>query len=175
VSSPDLDGFAEFVHARHGALRRTAYLLTGDHHDADDLLQVALAKCAPQWPKIAHRPEPYVRQVLARESISRWRRRRWREHATDQLPDRPARVVPSEMVDERLALQAALRQLAPRQRAVIVLRYYEDLTEREIASVLGISAGTVKSQARDGLARLRELVPDVDEPETAATADVALP
>lgn len=157
--APDLSGFTEFVHARHGALLRTAYLLCGDHHDADDLVQVALAKVAPQWSRIAHRPEPYVRQVLARESVTRWRRRRWREQTTDLVPDLATDAVPSEAVDERLALEAALRQLAPRQRAVIVLRYYEDLTEKEIAAVLGISPGTVKSQARDGLARLRALAP----------------
>lgn len=155
----DLAGFTEFVHARHGALLRTAYLLTGDHQDADDLVQVALAKVAPQWSRISHRPEPYVRQVLARESISRWRRRRWREHPTDAVPDAPGAVVATDDVDERLALQAALAQLAPRQRAVIVLRHYEDLSEKETAALLGVSVGTVKSQNRDGLARLRELVP----------------
>ena len=159
MSSPDLAGFTEFVHARHGALLRTAYLLTSDHHDADDLLQVALAKCAPQWPRIAHRPEPYVRQVLARESISRWRRRRWREHVAEQVPDHPSVDTATDAVDERLALRAALVQLPPRQRAVIVLRHYEDLSEKETAAVLGVSVGTVKSQNRDGLARLRELVP----------------
>jgi RNA polymerase sigma-70 factor (sigma-E family) len=159
VSDPDRAGFEEFVAARRAALLRTAYLLTGSHADAEDLMQVALVKVVPQWKRIADRPEPYVRQVLARESISRWRRRRWRETSTGQLPEHAA---DGPDVDQRLALQRALGSLAPRQRAVIVLRYYEDLTEKETASVLGIAVGTVKSQARDGLARLRTLLPDLE-------------
>jgi RNA polymerase sigma-70 factor (sigma-E family) len=161
------DSFEEYVAARRGALLRTAYLLTGSHQDAEDLVQVALIKAVPHWRKIADRPEPYVRKILARESVSRWRTRRWREVSTDRLPETPV-AGPSE---HRVALQAALASLAPRQRAVIVLRYYDDLTEKETAAVLGIAVGTVKSQARDGLGRLRELVPDLrlDEEEDAAT------
>ena len=145
------DGFEEYVAARRSALLRTAYLLTGHREDAEDLVQVALVKAVPHWAKIADDPEPYVRKVLARESISRWRRRRWREVHTDAVPESPVEGPGA----DRVALQAALAQLAPRQRAVIVLRYYEDLTEAETARVLGISVGTVKSQARDALARLR--------------------
>ena len=148
----DRDSFEEYVAARRGALLRTAYLLTGDAHAAEDLVQVALLKVVPQWRRVADNPEPYVRTVLARESVSRWRRRRWRELHTDQVPEVPAA---DERPDDRLALREALARLAPRQRAVIVLRYYEDLTEAETARVLGISVGTVKSQARDALARLR--------------------
>ena len=155
----DQQAFEEFVVARRSALLRTAYLLTGSHADAEDLVQVALVKTVPHWKKIADRPEPYVRQVLARESVSRWRRRRWRETSTEVLPE-PAAMVDD--ADRRLALQRALAALAPRQRAVIVLRYYEDLTEKDTASVLGIAVGTVKSQARDGLARLRGLLPDLE-------------
>jgi RNA polymerase sigma-70 factor (sigma-E family) len=168
VSDPDRAGFEEFVAARRPALLRTAYLLTGSHADAEDLVQVALVKVVPHWKRIADRPEPYVRQVLARESVSRWRRRRWRETSTGQQQERAA-TVPD--VDQRLALRQALGSLAPRQRAVIVLRYYEDLTEKETASVLGIAVGTVKSQARDGLARLRVLLPDLEvdgDPVSAA-------
>lgn len=145
------DGFEEYVAARRSALLRTAYLLTGHREDAEDLVQVALVKAVPHWAKIADDPEPYVRKVLARESISRWRRRRWREVHTDAVPESPVEGPGA----DRVTLQAALTQLAPRQRAVIVLRYYEDLTEAETARVLGISVGTVKSQARDALARLR--------------------
>jgi RNA polymerase sigma-70 factor (sigma-E family) len=149
VSGPD--SFEEYVAARRGALLRTAYLLTGSRDDAEDLVQVALIKAVPHWKRIADHPEPYVRKILARESVSRWRRRRWRELPSDELPethiDGPA--------EDRVELQRALGRLAPRQRAVIVLRYYEDLTEVETARVLGISVGTVKSQARDALARLR--------------------
>ena len=154
----DPAGFEEFVAARRIALLRSAYLLTGDHDDAEDLVQVALVKAVPQWHRIADRPEPYVRRILARESISRWRRRRWREVSTDRLPERVDATSDRHDAD----LREALRGLAPRQRAVIVLRYYEDLTERQTAEALGISVGTVKSQARDGLARLRVLLPDLD-------------
>jgi RNA polymerase sigma-70 factor (sigma-E family) len=158
----DRDSFEEFVTARRPALLRTAYLLTGSHHDAEDLVQTALLKVVPKWRKIADNPEPYVRMVLSRESISRWRRRRWRELTTDAVPDTAAADVPA-AGDEQL--RRGLLALSPRQRAVIVLRYYEDLTERQTAERLGIALGTVKSHARDGLARLRELVPE--------TADVA--
>ena len=149
MSGPD--SFEEYVAARRSALLRTAYLLTGHREDAEDLVQVALVKAVPHWARIAGDPEPYVRKILARESISRWRRRRWREVHTDAVPE-GAVEGPG---DDRLVLRAALAGLAPRQRAVIVLRYYEDLTEAETARVLGISVGTVKSQARDALARLR--------------------
>ena len=151
-------GFEEFVTARRPALLRSAYLLTGTHEDAEDLVQVALVKAVPHWHRIADRPEPYVRRILARESISRWRQRRWREVPTDRLPERVD--VGTDRHDAEL--REALLGLAPRQRAVIVLRYYEDLTERQTAETLGISVGTVKSQARDGLARLRMLLPDLD-------------
>jgi len=149
VSGPD--SFEEYVAARRGALLRTAYLLTGSREDAEDLVQVALIKAVPHWKRIADQPEPYVRKILARESVSRWRRRRWREVPSDDLPETPV----DGPAEDRVELQRALARLAPRQRAVIVLRYYEDLTEAETARVLGISVGTVKSQARDALARLR--------------------
>lgn len=152
-------GFEEFVAARRAALLRSAYLLTGDHQDAEDLVQVALVKAVPHWHRIADHPEPYVRRILARESVNRWRRRRWREVSTDLLPERPVGSVDP---DDGSVVRDALVSLAPRQRAVIVLRYYEDLTERQTADALGISVGTVKSQARDGLARLRATLPDLD-------------
>jgi RNA polymerase sigma-70 factor (sigma-E family) len=147
----DRDSFDAFVIARRGALLRTAYLLTGSNEDAEDLVQVALLKAVPKWARIADHPEPYVRQILARESVTRHRRRRWREVTTADLPET---AVEGDSLDKE-ALRQALLTLAPRQRAVIVLRYYEDLTERQTAEVLGISLGTVKSQARDALARLR--------------------
>jgi len=163
VFSADEAGFEEFVLARRPALLRTAYLLTGSAADAEDLVQVVLLRCVPRWKRIADRPEPYVRQVLARESISRWRARRWREQSVDRVPETAVVTAGS---DERLVLQQALVALPPRQRAVIVLRYYEDLTEKQTAQQLGIAVGTVKSQARDGLARLRELAPDLDDDPT---------
>ncbi len=159
------EGFSEFVLARQAALLRTAYLLTGHAQDAEDLVQVALVKVVPQWRRISDNPEPYVRRVIVNENISRWRRRRWREHPTGDLPD-----VLAEATDhaELLAVRSALAALAPRQRAVLVLRYYEGLSEAEIASTLGIAPGTVKSQARDGLARLRQALPAEEGVDTLA-------
>lgn len=149
----DEASFAEYVTVRSPALLRTAYLLTGNHHDAEDLVQGSLIKVVARWRRIADHPDPYVRKVMVNEHISRWRGRRWRELNVDRFPDRGA--LGPDLV-EREALRAALGGLAPRQRAVIVLRYFEDLTERETAEVLGIAIGTVKSQARDALARLRD-------------------
>ena len=142
--------FEEFVVARRDALLRTAYLLTGNHHDAEDLVQSALIKVVPRWTRIQHRPEAYVRQVIARESVNRWRARRWREVTTDVLPE----TMHHDNAD-RIALLEDLRALSPRQRAVLVLRYFDDLTEADTAAALGISGGTVKSHVRDALARLR--------------------
>jgi RNA polymerase sigma-70 factor (sigma-E family) len=159
VSSPDArDGFEQFVASRRAALLRSAYLMTGDLHDADDLVQVTLVKAVGAWDRIADRPEPYVRRILAREVTNRWRRRRWREVSTADLPD--GRAPDGRDLDDADLLGRALATLSPRQRAVVVLRYYDDLTERETADALGISVGTVKSHARDALARLRVLVPE---------------
>ena len=152
------EDFEAFVAARHAALLRTAYLLTGDHHDAEDLLQQTLVKAVGAWSRIQGDPEPYVRTILVRQNVSRWRRRRWRELTTDSPPERQ---VLDKGADDRVALHRALGVLAPRQRAVIVLRYYEDLTETQTADALGISVGTVKSQTRDALRRLRESVPEL--------------
>ncbi|MCD4534905.1 SigE family RNA polymerase sigma factor [Nocardioides sp. cx-169] len=162
--SEDRAGFEEFVLARRPALLRTAYLMTGSHEDAEDLVQVALVKAVPHWRRIRDRPDPYVRRVLARESVSRWRRRRWREVATDSPPETGRADGDAE---QREDLRRALLELAPRQRAVVVLRYYEDLTEAQTAEALGVTVGTVKSQARDALARLRAVVP-LDETEVGA-------
>jgi len=142
--------FEGFVVTRRNAMLRTAYLLTGDRHDAEDLVQSALIKVVPKWERIKDSPEPYVRQVLARESVNRWRSRRWRQVTTDVVPE----VMHHDSTD-RIALLEDLRRLSPRQRAVLVLRYFDDLTEADTAAALGISVGTAKSHARDALARLR--------------------
>jgi RNA polymerase sigma-70 factor (sigma-E family) len=142
--------FEQFVGARRDALLRTAFLLTGDHDDAEDLVQSALIKVVPKWGRIKDRPEPYVRRVLARQAVDRWRGRRWREVTTDLLPD-----TTHHDDTDRIALLEDLRRLSPRQRAVIVLRYFDDLTEVDTAAALGISVGTVKSHVRDALAQLR--------------------
>jgi RNA polymerase sigma-70 factor (sigma-E family) len=150
----DRSGFDEFVATRSPALLRTAYLLTGDHGLAEDLLQTALAKCWFAWGRIDGPPEPYVRRVLA-TTYATWWRRRWRgERPSGSLPDRvdPAGTGP---VEDRDALWRALGGLPRRQRAVVVLRYYEDLSEAETAAALGISTGTVKSQSTKALAALR--------------------
>jgi len=154
------EDFEAFVAARYDALLRTAYLLTGDHHDAEDLLQQTLVKAVGAWGRITGNPEPYVRTILVRQNVSRWRRRRWREVHTAEPPE-VGRL--DESADERIALHRALGSLAPRQRAVIVLRYYEDLTEAQTAEALGIAVGTVKSQTRDALRRLRYVVPGLSE------------
>ena len=154
--------FEEFVVARRDALLRTAYLLTGDHHEAEDLVQSALIKVVPKWRRIKDRPEGYVRQVLARESANRWRSRRWREVSTDVVPEGTYHDG-----TDRLELLEDLRRLSPRQRAVLVLRYFDDLTEADTAAALGISVGTVKSQVRDALTRLRNQ--QSGEEQSAAT------
>jgi RNA polymerase sigma-70 factor (sigma-E family) len=146
--------FAEFVAARSPALLRTARLLAGDWAAAEDLLQDALAICWRRWSRIDGNPEPYVHRVLVNTYLAR-RRRFWnRERPTGELPETPVDDV-SERVVVHEQVEAALRALTPRQRAVVVLRYYEDLTEAETARVLGVSVGTVKSQTSKALARLR--------------------
>lgn len=164
------DGFHEYVSGRMPALLRTAYLLTGSQADAEDLVQVALVRAVPRWSRIADDPEPYIRRILVNENISRWRRRRWREVPVEEPPDTPAS---SGSPDDRLMLARALERLAPRQRAVITLRYYEDLSERETAAMLGVSVGTIKSHARDALARLRTVLPDLDTDEPAMEREPA--
>ena len=154
------ESFEEYVAARRGALLRTAYLLTGQHADAEDLVQMALVKAVPHWRRISDNPEPYVRRILAREATNRWRRRRWREVSTGVLPESPEGA--TDPID-REVLRQALMRLSPRQRAVVVLRYFDDLTGQQTAEVLGIGLGTVKSHGRDAMARLRELI-TLEEP-----------
>jgi RNA polymerase sigma-70 factor (sigma-E family) len=151
------DDFEEFVAARYGALVRTARLLSASHEDAEDLVQSTLVRCVPVWDRIVGDPEPYVRTVLVRENVSRWRRRRWREVAVDQVPDTP---VEQAQAWDRPELVRALARLAPRQRAAVVLRHVEDLSEAETARLMGCSVGAVKSQCHAGLARLRVLLPE---------------
>jgi RNA polymerase sigma-70 factor (sigma-E family) len=146
--------FDAFVAARSRGLLRTAYLLTRDHGQAEDLLQTALTKSWFAWRRIDGAPEVYVRKVIV-TTYATWWRRRWRgETPTAELPDTAA-PDGTTAVDSRDALDRAIGRLPRRQRAIIVLRYYEDLSEAEIATALGISAGTVKSQASRALATLR--------------------
>ncbi len=152
--------FHAFVVARTPALSRTAYLLTGDAHLAEDLVQTALFKAARSWHRIQGHPEPYVRRILYTQNVSWWRGRRLKETALGAY-DEPAAAAPD--TDLRLTLEQALARLTTRQRTVLVLRYFEDLTEVQAADVLGIGAGTVKSITRQALGRLRTLAPELAE------------
>jgi RNA polymerase sigma-70 factor (sigma-E family) len=145
--------FESFVAARGDALWRSAWLLTGDHQLAEDLVQTALAKSWRAWSRVGPDSfEAYVRRVLFTTYISWWRRK-WRgERPTEVLPEAPTATVDT---DARNDLVAALAQLPRGQKAVVVLRYFEDLSEQQTADVLGISAGTVKSQCSRALTALR--------------------
>lgn len=149
------ESFARFVRQRSHRLVRTAYLLTRDWAYAEDLLQTALVRAWSAWGRIEADPEPYVRRVLVNTYLSWWRRR-WRhaEQSHAQVPDRPCADAIAE-VDERQRVWLAMGRLPPRQRAVLVLRYFEDLSEVQVAELLDISVGTVKSQANRALAKLR--------------------
>jgi RNA polymerase sigma-70 factor (sigma-E family) len=148
--------FAEFAAARSGALIRVAYVLTGDHHAAEDLLQTALTKAAARWGSIHTSPDAYVRQVMYREQVSWWRRRAGhRETTMAEVPDQAAAAAGTG-AETRLSLQQALRALPAGKRAVLVLRYFEDLPEAQVASILGCSVGTVRSQTYKALTQLRE-------------------
>jgi RNA polymerase sigma-70 factor (sigma-E family) len=152
------DGFREFVAARSPALLRSAWLLTGDEALAQDLVQTALARVWPRWSRLAEPSlaEAYVRRVIA-TTYANWWRRRWRaEQPTADVPDRTGARDEFTVAEARHDLAAALAILTPRQRAVLVLRYFEDLTEVQTADALGCSVGTVKSQAHKALARLRQ-------------------
>jgi RNA polymerase sigma-70 factor (sigma-E family) len=152
--------FSAYMAARQPALYRTAYLLAGDHASAEDLLQNAFAKLYLSWDKIRDRGalDGYVRRVMVNENNSLWRRA-WkrREHSTDTMPETGTH----DTYDDGMGgvLWSYVQTLPPKQRAVIVLRYYEQLSEAEIADVLGISVGTVKSQASRALAGLRTRAP----------------
>jgi RNA polymerase sigma-70 factor (sigma-E family) len=152
--------FHAFVVARTPALSRTAYLLTGDAHLAEDLVQTALFKAARAWDRIQGHPEPYVRRILYTQNVSWWRSRRPLPETALQEYDGPAQAADTDL---RLTLEQALARLTTRQRTVLVLRYYEDLTEVQTADVLGIGAGTVKSITRQALGRLRVLAPELSE------------
>jgi RNA polymerase sigma-70 factor (sigma-E family) len=146
--------FEDFVAARSRQLQRTAYLLTRDHYLAQDLVQTTYAKVWPQWARIDGDPEAYVRRTMVNTYTSWWRRK-WRgETPTEKLPEGGERGEQSRIVD-RAGLMAALGRLPARQRAVVVLRYFEDLSETETARLLGCSPGNVKSQASRALAKLR--------------------
>lgn len=159
--SADRDAdFSAYMSARQAALYRTAYLLAGDHAGAEDLLQNAFAKLYLSWDKVVDHGalDGYVRRIMVNENNSLWRRA-WKrkEHSTDVMPETGA----VDVYDDGMGgvLWSFVQTLPPKQRSVIVLRYYEQLSEAEIADVLGISVGTVKSQASRALAGLRARAP----------------
>ncbi len=164
MNAADEDQFRTFVETRWHTLLRLAYLLTGDAGRAEDLVQSALVRLHRHWRRVerADGHDAYVRRIIVNLNISSWRRRRLSEHLVDELPEQPQgwERDHTETHADRDQLARALVTLPPRMRAVIVLRYYDDLSEAEAAAVLGCSLGTVKSQTSRGLDRLRAALAD---------------
>jgi RNA polymerase sigma-70 factor (sigma-E family) len=158
MDARDQEDFDRFMAGRWPGLVRLAYGLTGDRWLAEDLAQSALASAYAAWWRVrrADDPDAYVRRILINASNRRFRRRRVPEspHELAELPDTRT-ADPADLVGDRAALLAALRELPPRQRAIVVLRYWEDLSDAQVAAVLGCSAGTVRSQASRAMAKLR--------------------
>jgi len=159
--------FTAFVRERGQELLRVAGYLTADSGVAEDLLQVALIKSYVAWPAARQRdPYAYTRRVLVTSNIDRWRRRRWREQPSGDLDasaGAPVIADGAQAVVDRDALMTALGRLTPRERSVVVLRYCEDLSERDVADLLNVGAGTIKSTASRALSKLR-LDPTVIHP-----------
>ena len=162
VKVPQEDTFREFVEGSWNRLLRTAYLLTGDHGAAEDLVQTALMRSYRHWGRIETygAPEAYVRRVMVNINISAWRRRKAFVDVVAEPPEPPARSGGRGDHQDAYALRdelwRAVRAMSPRMRTVFVLRYFEDLSETEVASVMGCAVGTVKSQTSRGLAKLRD-------------------
>ncbi|MFJ9379078.1 SigE family RNA polymerase sigma factor [Streptomyces sp. NPDC101455] len=162
MNAEGLESFRDFVDSRSSALLKTAVLLCGgDRHAGEDLLQNALAKAAGRWQRIDE-PEAYVRQILYRQQVSRWRLKwRRREVSVAEPPEPGAGTDAATAADLRLVMREALSRLTARQRTVLVLRYFEDLPEADVARLLGCSVGTVRSTTHRSLARLRVLAPEL--------------
>jgi RNA polymerase sigma-70 factor (sigma-E family) len=160
------DEFDAFVRSRTPALLRSAYLLTGDQHLAEDLVQSALARTHRAWSRVraAGNAEAYTRKAMYHLQVSWWRRRRVAESFPGELPERATgQGDHADGTALRLSLRAALGLLPTKQRAVVVLRFFDDLTEMQVADVLGITVGTVKSHTARALARLRAAVPELSD------------
>jgi RNA polymerase sigma-70 factor (sigma-E family) len=158
----DMDrDFRDYVVARTPALLRTAYLLTGDRGEAEDLLQEALFRLSRVWRRVSESMslDAYVRRTMVNLCISRWRRRRVRMLTVAAVPERWGTDVADHVLD-RDEIWRALAAVPPRMRAVLVLRFYEDLSEVDTAAVLGCAVGTVKSQTARGLVKLRNALPE---------------
>jgi RNA polymerase sigma-70 factor (sigma-E family) len=153
----DRIAFGDYVRARGGALLRAAQTLTGNRADAEDLVQATLVKTYQSWNKITDPAalDTYVRRVMINTHISGWRRRRIDEYPTDELPDSPAADQTYD-TDLHEVVQRAVDRLPRRMRAAVMLRYYDDMSEPEVAAALGVSVGTVKSTVARAVAKLRE-------------------
>jgi RNA polymerase sigma-70 factor (sigma-E family) len=154
--------FRDYVVARSPALLRTAYLLTGDRGEAEDLLQEALFRLSRAWRRVSESMslDAYVRRTMVNLCISRWRRRRIRTVTVAAVPEHWHGADDAARVSDRDEIWRALASVPPRMRAVLVLRFYEDLSEAETAAVLGCAVGTVKSQTARGLVKLRNALPE---------------
>lgn len=148
--------YTDFVEGQWASLYRTAFLLTGDHQRAEDVVQTALMKVYLVWPRVVamSHPEAYVRTVMVNQLTSWWRRKSSTESSTLALV-KPVQPAFDDRVVQARAIWSQVLTLSPRQRAVVVLRYYEDRSEAEIAEILGISRGSVKTHAHHALASLR--------------------
>ena len=164
----DEPGFREFVQAGSRRHLRTAYLLTGNAADAEDLLQIGLARLVRVWDRVSQSgdADAYLRRVLVNAHVTRGRRLWRREQPTDAPPDRLGRD-PYAALDERDRLRRALAGLSPGERRAVVLRHVEDLPEAEVARLLGCTVGTVKSQSSRGLAKLRRTLEMASDPLSA--------
>ena len=176
MRATEVDEFDDFVRARASAMFRTAYLLTGDHHAAEDLVQEILEQMYVRWRHIRQTPEGYARRALVNRANNRWRLRRRRPETG--LAAMPAGGEPgtSDRADEvvgRHVIVGALRTLPARQRAAVVLRFLDDLSVAEVAEALGCSAGAVKRHTSRGLAKLRELLDAPDPPPGEVCPPVA--
>jgi RNA polymerase sigma-70 factor (sigma-E family) len=162
--------FRQFAAGRLAALRRTGYLICGDWHLAEDAVSTVMTKLYVSWSSArrADNIDAYVRRMLIRAIVDE-RRRPWRRESPAQYPLTTTREVPPNTVDDRIVLRAALAQMPPRRRAVLVLRYFEGLNVEETAAAMGCSAGTVKSQTARALAALRALMPADDMLQEGAT------
>jgi RNA polymerase sigma-70 factor (sigma-E family) len=164
MSRRDPQAFADFVAARSAALHRAAFLMVGDAQLAQDLVQEALTKIYVAWPRLHDatnhaKVEAYARKAITTTAIGWFRKKSWGERTAEVLPE-GSQAGHSESVDERAWLWQALQELPVRQRAAIVLRFYEDLTEAQTAEAMGCAVGTVKSQVSAGLAKLRARLGD---------------
>jgi len=160
MDGEELRQFTEFVNGQQARLLRLAWVLTGEQGAAEDLVQSALARTAARWRRVRDSPEAYVRTAMYHEQVSRWRSpRHRRETVSADLPE-PAAYDDTGHADLRVSMERALLALPARSRAVLVLRYYEDLPEAEVAKILDCPVGTVRSRTARALARLRALIPN---------------